>query len=160
MLSLNSTGIYWWYITLHYKYHMVGYVGSLYGSTFSMVKSPRDPTASRIGWFKISMTKVTMLDDDDYRYALAQKQLENVIIHQFFFRCDDSGSEVNLEKCLENYMESDIGCSWANNSDTADSKLPVCNESKYHEYLKTYSTIIEAGESEINKITGCVPRFN
>ena len=86
MLSLNSTGIYWWYITLHYKYHMVGYVGSLYGSTFSMVKSPRDPTASRFGWFKISMTKVTMLDDDDYRYALAQKQLSTACGHRMAHR--------------------------------------------------------------------------
>ena len=67
-LTLNSTDIYWWYMTLHYKSHMVGYVGTLYGSTFSVVKSSGNPKSNRVGWFKISLTKATMLDDgDDYR---------------------------------------------------------------------------------------------
>ena len=68
---MNSTGIYWWYMTLHYKHHMVGYVGTLYGSTFLVVKSAGNINSTRYGWFKVSMTKATMLDDDDYRYALA-----------------------------------------------------------------------------------------
>ena len=70
-LTLNSTGIYWWYMTLHYKHHMVGYVGTLYGSTFYLVKSSDNPGSMRYGLFKISMTKATMLDDDDYRYSVA-----------------------------------------------------------------------------------------
>ena len=62
-------------MTLHYKYHMVGYIGTLYGSTFSFVKSPVNPTAIRFGWFKISMSRVTMVNDDQYKYELSQKQL-------------------------------------------------------------------------------------
>ena len=68
-LTLKSNGVYWWYMTLHYKHHMVGYVGTLYGSTFFLVKSSGKLKSTKYGWFKISMTKVTMLNDDDYRYA-------------------------------------------------------------------------------------------
>ena len=66
---MNSTGIYWWYMTLHYKHHMVGSVGTLYGSTFTLVKTSQNPAENKFGWFKVSMTDVTMLNDDDYRYV-------------------------------------------------------------------------------------------
>ena len=60
-------------MTLHHKSHMVGYIGTLYGSTFVMVKPSRKQRTYSYGWFKISLTKATMLDDEDYRYASANE---------------------------------------------------------------------------------------
>ena len=94
-----------------------------------------------------------------------QQITSSLCLHSFkfflFFRCDNSGSEVNLEKCLHEYAETTIGCHFTNNTDSVDDKIPDCNatdQSKYLNFLRTYSTIIEGGEAEIHKITKCLPR--
>ena len=84
--------------------------------------------------------------------------MKMLLIYLFFIRCDNSGSDVNLEKCLEEYMTSTIGCHFPLNLYIEDSQHPICNLSNYRDYLKTYATIIEGGEAEIHKITGCMPR--
>ena len=80
---MNSTGVYWWYVTLHHKFHMVGYIGTLYGSTFFLVKPSRRPRIYSYDWFKISLTKATMLNDEDYRYASANKLTANTVLILF-----------------------------------------------------------------------------
>ena len=65
---MNSTGIYFWYITLHDKDHMVGNgVGAYFGNAFSTLKASDAPEEVRIGWFLTTMSDVTMINDDDYR---------------------------------------------------------------------------------------------
>ena len=66
-MALNSTDLLWWDVTLHYKHHMVGGIGTLFGSTFASVKAPGIPGVSRLAWFQVSMTDLTMLNDEDYR---------------------------------------------------------------------------------------------
>ena len=65
---LNSTGIIFWYITLHDKHHMVGNgIGTYFGNAFSTLKPSDKPEASSVGWFLTTMSDVTMISDDDYR---------------------------------------------------------------------------------------------
>ena len=74
-------------------------------------------------------------------------------------RCDESTSDVNLERCLEEYLEFVIGCS-SPYSFSTDTKYKTCNASEHRKYLQEYQDISEAGETEINRITKCLPRFN
>ena len=80
-----------------------------------------------------------------------------------FFRCDDSGSPVYLEKCLLLYLESTIGCQLpyykrSGENDHQGAMYPVCNASGARELLKEYGNVIEGGEKDIFQITGCLSR--
>ena len=72
-LTLNSTGIYFWYITLHEKHHMVGNgVGAYFGNAFSTLQPSDVLDGVRIGWFLTTMSEVTMINDEDYRYLFVK----------------------------------------------------------------------------------------
>ena len=73
-MILNSTGIYFWYITLHDKHHMVGNgIGTYFGNAFSTVKPSVVPSGVRVGWFLTAMSDVTMINDEDYRQMFNKK---------------------------------------------------------------------------------------
>ena len=55
-----------WYITVHNRHEMVGYVSNLYGSAFSYSTIPPQATSWQIS-FEINAEDVTMLNDEEYR---------------------------------------------------------------------------------------------
>ena len=43
-------------------------VGTYFGNTYSTLKSSTKHDGSKVGWFLMTMSDVTLLNDDDYRY--------------------------------------------------------------------------------------------
>ena len=58
-----------WYITLHDKNQMFGYVSNMFGSTFSYVVSPKQ-NGMHVVTIQVLFTRTTMLNDEDYRYLI------------------------------------------------------------------------------------------
>ena len=75
------------------------------------------------------------------------------------FRCDDTGSPVDLEKCLLRYSESAIGCRSPYHNVTGHSPFPVCNVSETNNLIKEYVKVIDGGEKDIFIISGCLSRL-
>ena len=72
-LILDNSDISAWYITVHNKYHMVGYVSNLYGSAWTYAQTPTNlaPTGgekTREITFQIFHEDITMLKMDEHRY--------------------------------------------------------------------------------------------
>ena len=75
------------------------------------------------------------------------------------FRCDDTGSPVDLEKCLLRYSESAIGCRSPYHNVTGHSPFPVCNVSEANNLIKEYVKVIDGGEKDIFVMSGCLSRL-
>ena len=72
------------------------------------------------------------------------------------YRCDDSDHEVNLELCLENYVDSHIGCHSPFKSSTENSTMPWCDISQMSSWTKEFKIIEGLGEQAIYDRTGCL----
>ena len=76
----------------------------------------------------------------------------------FIYRCDDSESDVNLELCIETYIEQKTGCQSVYNLRKGNTSLPLCNSYKMDKQIGIMEEIKNMGEQRIFLLTGCLSR--
>ena len=74
------------------------------------------------------------------------------------YRCDDSDKEVNLEFCLESYVDSYIGCRSPIKSSSENNTMPLCDMSQMSSWIKEFKIIEGLGEQAIYDRTGCLSK--
>ena len=72
-------------------------------------------------------------------------------------RCDDSGNLVNLELCLENYMENSMKCHYPTLL-MGNISYPLCDKEQIREITEKWGDIGYMGEQEIYTMTGCLSK--
>ena len=73
-------------------------------------------------------------------------------------RCDDLQSDINLELCIETYIEQKTGCQSVYNLKNGNSSFPLCNSSRTVEQIRILDDLRNMGEQEIFLLTGCLSR--
>ena len=66
-MYLNSSLTTFWYITLHDRNQMFGYVNNMFGSTFTYIMSPKQNGMQAVT-IQVLFSRTTMLNDQEYRY--------------------------------------------------------------------------------------------
>ena len=83
--------------------------------------------------------------------------LKYTLITITIFRCDDSENLVNLELCVENYIENSMQCHYPTLF-TGNNSYPLCDEEQTRKITEKMEDIGFLGEQEIYRMTGCLSK--